>query len=102
MSVNSWRATSRYLLPSTKRFSAESISLGMSILRELGGSSPYRSLDFCMAVCPFAREKPVDKHARRVGMGGALDQADRTAASAQRLPFFPVPGFKILHRQSLT
>jgi hypothetical protein len=40
MSVNSWRATSKYFRPSTNRFSAGSISLGISIRRELGGSSP--------------------------------------------------------------
>src|ERR1700752_769845 len=35
-------------------------------------------------------------------MRRAFDQADRTAAGAQRLPFFPIPRVKILHRQSLT
>ena len=35
-------------------------------------------------------------------MGGAFDQADRTAAGAQRLPFLPISGVKIIHRQSLT
>src|SRR6266850_8094405 len=50
----------------------------------------------------FAREKPVDEHARGIRMGRAFDQADRTAAGAQRLPFFPIPRVKILHRQSLT
>jgi hypothetical protein len=50
----------------------------------------------------FAREKPVDEHPRGVRMGRAFDKADRTAAGAQRLSFFPIPRFKILHGQSLT
>src|SRR5262249_37770607 len=72
MSCHSGRETSRYFRPLISLLSGGRSSFGISIRRELGGSSPYKSRCFCRAICPLRERNQLMKTLAALGFGAPL------------------------------
>ena len=78
MSPYSGFTTSKYFTPGCSRASIGTSSLGISMRRELGGSSG--SPNFCKAICPFRERNQLIKTLAAFGMRRLIGHAKRAAA----------------------
>src|SRR5262245_23087399 len=72
MPCHSGRETSRYFRPLISLLSGGRSSFGISIRRELGGTSPYKSKCFCSALCPLRERNQLMKTLAVLGFGAPL------------------------------
>src|SRR5439155_22987472 len=90
-SCHSGRETSRYFRPLMSLLSGGRSSFGISILRELGGSSPYRSRCFCSAICPLRERNQLMKTLDAFGCGAPLIRLSDPPPVERPSPSFQPP-----------